>query len=108
MNKIFLKLISLMKKYANIKTINKINIENYRSLLRKRKRDIINIKLIINKFINIKGKIKYFVSNLFISSSLFFKIPKLKYKYYYKNKNQIKTINCEDIFCNNIKKTKFI
>lgn len=99
-HRLFLKLILIMKSAMIIKTVNKVNIDKYRLLLRKKKRDYNNIKELLEEFLNIKKKIKYFVSNSYIHNSLFFNISNVRYKYYYKNQIDVKKFKCEESHCN--------
>jgi len=93
--RLFLKLFNKMKEHTIIKIFKKINIIPFKILLRKRIRNYDYFTELINIYISIYKKIRYFISNLFISTSLFFKVPTIKYKHYYNNFNNVKKNNCE-------------
>jgi len=98
-HKNFVKFILKMRLYANVKTVNKTDIKNYISLVRRKKHDFELLKGLIDEYIIIHRKLKYFISGSFISSSLFFKIPNIKYKYYYKNKKELIVNKCRNNIC---------
>lgn len=99
-HKNFVKFILKMRLHANVKTVNKTDIKKYISLVRRKTHDYELLKALIEEYISLYHKLRYFISGAFISSSLFFKIPNIKYKYYYKNKKELIVNKCRNNICN--------
>lgn len=98
-HKNFVKFILKMRLFANVKTVNKTDIKKYISLVRRKRHDFELLKTLIEEYNIIYHKLRYFISGAFISSSLFFKIPNIKYKYYYKNKKESIVNKCRNNIC---------
>jgi len=101
-HKNFVKFILKMRLHANIKTVNKTDIKKYISLVRRKRHDYELLKELIDEYRTIYHKLRYFISGSFISSSLFFKIPNIKYKYYYKNKKESIVNKCRNNICDRL------
>lgn len=100
-HKLFLAFILKTRKLGDVKPINNYNFDKYILLVRRKNHNYESLKELIIEFTMIKKKLRYFISIFFISSALFFKIPNVRYKYYYKSKKEDILMKCETKKCKN-------
>jgi hypothetical protein len=96
----FVTLLNKMNIYTEVKTIKKVDISQLKILLRKRTRDYAYFREVMNLYTSIYKRVRYFISNMFMSSNFFFTVSTIKYKYYYNSKNNSKKQKCQVNNCN--------